>query len=228
MSARSFMWSNTMVDLYRFQSLLCGRLWGSTTTSAYSKRSSSMGERALQATHGKLRPQTPRARELSVSPAAPSDPVTRDAKGRILGSAAAKVLGHRGGSAKHKRIQTIKGARVRDTLGTEQAAHWQDATAFADAQAKELGGEPSPAVMSLLVTGGLQFVASGILFGQALSTGEPDAFAAASRLGDASRANILSAHELHARESARRADTGVNTANIAAKALLAIEGSSQR
>jgi hypothetical protein len=62
------------------------------------------------------------------------------------------------------------------------------------------GGVCGPAPSSIVASAALQLAASRYLFDRA----DPGSFAAASRLADASRQNLLAAHELAAREALAR------------------------
>jgi hypothetical protein len=71
------------------------------------------------------------------------------------------------------------------------------------------GGECDAGAASVVTTAALQLAASRFLFDQAAECGDPKLFLAAAKLGDQSRANLLSARELVAlqgkRPDARRA-----------------------
>jgi hypothetical protein len=58
------------------------------------------------------------------------------------------------------------------------------------------GGECDAGAASVVTTAALQLAASRYLFDQAAETGDPDLFLKAAKLGDQSRANLLSAREL--------------------------------
>jgi hypothetical protein len=64
------------------------------------------------------------------------------------------------------------------------------------------GGVCGPAPSSIVASAALQLAASRYLFDRA----DPGSFSAASQLADASRQNLLAAHELAAREALARAD----------------------
>lgn len=69
------------------------------------------------------------------------------------------------------------------------------------------GGVCGPGPSSIVASAALQLAASRFLFDLA-SQGQPAMFAQASRLADASRQNLLAAHELAAREAQHRAERG--------------------
>ena len=66
------------------------------------------------------------------------------------------------------------------------------------------GGECGPGPSSIVASAALQLAASRRLFDLAAAGGDPQLFVQASRLADASRQNLLAAHELCAREAATR------------------------
>lgn len=66
------------------------------------------------------------------------------------------------------------------------------------------GGVCGPGPSSIVATAALQLAASRFLFDDGGCDGDFETFLRASRLGDASRQNLLAAHELCAREAAAR------------------------
>jgi hypothetical protein len=85
------------------------------------------------------------------------------------------------------------------------APYLAKAKAFHRAHCGELArtvgaGECGPAPSVIALSAALQQAASRYWFDQAAATGDPAAFQLASRLADASRQNMIAAHELCARE----------------------------
>lgn len=66
------------------------------------------------------------------------------------------------------------------------------------------GGQCGAGPASVVTTAALQLAASRYCFDQASTTGDPDLFLKASKLGDASRNNLLSASDLCAAEASSR------------------------
>jgi hypothetical protein len=66
------------------------------------------------------------------------------------------------------------------------------------------GGQCGPGPASIVTTAALQLAASRFCFDRASLTGDADLFLKASKLGDASRGNLLSASDLCATEAAAR------------------------
>lgn len=175
---------------------------------------------------GKTYPETIRVDAVAALEPVEPVPVARRSNGTLATAEAARALGARGGRAKRAKDRFVEGAGVAATLGASQAQAWEGAVAYAQAQAQALGPPVSPAVHALLVVAGLQLHGSHVLFAAALKSGAPVDFVAASRLGDASRNNVLSALELHAREAGRRAEGGGGDGNpLVALALANIRAS---
>jgi hypothetical protein len=83
------------------------------------------------------------------------------------------------------------------------------ASSFRRAQCAELaraigGGHCGPGPSSMVASAALQLAWSRFLSDTAAANGDPDMALAASKLADASRNNLLSAHELCAKEAAAR------------------------
>lgn len=68
------------------------------------------------------------------------------------------------------------------------------------------GGACGPGPSSIIATAAWQLAASRFLFDRGSAEGDPKMLLEASRLGDASRQNLLAAHELCAREAVARAE----------------------
>jgi hypothetical protein len=94
------------------------------------------------------------------------------------------------------------------------------AVAFRRAQCSELartvgGGVCGPAPSSMVASAALQLAWSRWLADLAAETGDPEMALRASRLADASRQNLLAAHELAAREAEARRQRPVDAATFA-------------
>ena len=173
----------------------------------------------VERSQGKPRPQVPRADELPAGVAAPSGQadaatpeelalVKRGDGGKVADTESAAALGRLGGLAKAESQKQLaeSSALIRKLgLGRVSAAgllpYFEEAEAFArthiEALAKNVGGGTCGfAPSSMVQSAALQLAGSRFAFANGdLTTG--------SRLADASRANLLSAHELAAREADR-------------------------
>lgn len=133
------------------------------------------------------------------------------------GSAEAREAGRRGGKAKagQTRLSSELGiAKLADAA--DFAPYKRAATPFAKAQRAALassvgGGVCGPGPSSMVASAALQLAASRYLSDRAAIEGDAELFAKASRLADASRQNLLAAHELCAREAKARAEHGGET-----------------
>lgn len=83
------------------------------------------------------------------------------------------------------------------------AADWRDAH-LARLASTVGGGECGPAIQAIVSTSALQHAASRWLFDRSVLEQDAALAMQASKLGDASRANLLAAHELCAREAERK------------------------
>jgi hypothetical protein len=164
--------------------------------------------------------------------AAVSGPVKRSNDGRFASSEAARAAGRKGGlkSAQSRTSARAWGSRLglgrlltlttddRIAPFVEEATQWYQAQCTAVARDVG-GGELSPGCMSILRTAAWERLYSNYLFDCATRTpfawdGDTNRIpkvlprtelaAAAARLGDASRQNLLAAHELAVREAASR------------------------
>lgn len=183
---------------------------------------------------GRGRPhiEVAKASDLPVGTAAAPEPVDRRPDGRIASADTARLLGKRGGlaSARKRADAAAWGA----TLGlgrlltlsadahlapfVEEGEKWL--AAQCSAVARDVGGgELSPGVVSILRTAAWERLYSAWLFdaGTRMSFAwdvnearkpvmlpRTELLAVAMRLGDASRQNLLAAHELAAREAKAR------------------------
>ncbi len=174
----------------------------------------------VQRSQGRIRPLVPRVDELPsgvASPAAQPPTAEASAAGATLRTGsdelakreAAAALGALGGLAKAARDRELaaipalaRGLGLREVSAAELKPYLDDASDFAEREccrlAREVGGGSIGAGPSSIVgTAALQLAGSRLCFAR----GE---LIAASRLGDASRANLLSAHELTAKEAKAR------------------------
>ena len=168
-----------------------------------------------------------------VAAAAPDQagPVARDRSGRITSSEAARELGRRGGRAKAEKdvtkwARTLGVGAVLEKLGADanvkpyvdESDRWYRERA-AEVASVVGGGVASAGVCSVLRTAAMQRAFSAFFFELGMTGafawnrsegGKPtidprtDLVLVASRLGDASRQNLLAAHELAAKEAASR------------------------
>jgi len=134
----------------------------------------------------------------------------RDASGRLLPGPGTSDLARAGARAAHeaKQLAQLLG------LWTPPEGHayapyarlareWRDGHMAALA-ASVAGGEVGPGPASIVSTAAIQLGASRWLSDRGAETGDARMLLDASRLGDASRQNILGAHELAAREAIGR------------------------
>jgi hypothetical protein len=166
----------------------------------------------VEQSHGRPYPVAPRADELPTGTPSSAEPPRRgdfDARGKF---APGNGVSRAGGSA--TKGKTRLSARLSLSTLPEGAAfrpYKAAATSFRRCQCNELaatvgGGMCGPGPSSMVASAALQLAWSRYLSDQAAATGDAEMALAASRLADASRNNLLSAHELAAREAnARRA-----------------------
>lgn len=167
----------------------------------------------IQSSQGKPRPMPPRADELPDGVPAPARPAPeRDAAGRFIAGPGQRALARKGGEAKAEAAQLAKllGLRAVDESHA-YAPYARLAREFRDHHMAELaatvgGGKVGPGPASVVSTAALQLAASRYLADLGAEQGDAKLLLDASRLGDASRTNLLSAHELCAREAKARAD----------------------
>jgi hypothetical protein len=182
----------------------------------------------VQRTQSRLRPVPPRMDEMAAGLPAPTGAgdaaaaealasVSRGQGGQLLDSEGARVLGRLGGRAKAERDRVLRnvptllrGFGMRGAVAAGFADYIPDALEFAAAEAVRLardigGGVLGEGPRSFVDSAALQLAASRWKFalGEVLE---------ASRLADASRANLMSAEDQAAREAQiRRAnDTARN------------------
>lgn len=151
------------------------------------------------------------ADELPAGVAAPSRPEpVRDAAGKFLPSDGTRALARKGGQA------AAESRQLAQLLGlwtppddhafapyARLAREWRDAH-MTQLSATVGGGEVGPGPASIVSTAATQLGASRYLGDEGARTGNAKMLLDASRLGDASRQNLLAAHELVAKEAASR------------------------
>jgi hypothetical protein len=163
----------------------------------------------VQRTQGRRRPLVPRVDELPAGMPAPARPAPeRDATGRLQAGPGTSALAREGAIALHERRQ------LEQLLGLWEAPdghsyapyarlarEWRDQH-VATLAATVGGGRIGPGPSSVVSSAAMQLAASRWLYDLGAETGDAKALLDASRLADASRANLLSAHELAANEAA--------------------------
>lgn len=151
------------------------------------------------------------ATELPAGTPAPARPVaTRDASGRLVRGAGTTEL------ARHAARARAEARQLARLLGLWEppeghpfaayarlAREWRDAH-MAQLSATVAGGEVGPGPASIVATAALQLGASRYLTDLGARNGDAKALVDGSRLGDASRQSLLTAHELAAREAEAR------------------------
>lgn len=140
--------------------------------------------------------------------ARPESPTDRGARGKF---APGNKLARAGGKATagKTRLSSRLGLRGLPT-GCEFRPYKAAASSFRRAQCSVLaatvgGGYCGPAPSSMVASAALQLAWSRYLSDTAATTGDADMALQASKLADASRQNLLAAHELAAREGQARA-----------------------
>jgi len=131
----------------------------------------------------------------------------RDAKGRFVPG---NLISSRGGSAKAGKIKlSARLGLATVPEGNAFRPYKASAASFRRAQCAELarnvgGGVCGPAPSSFVASAALQLAWSRYLGDLAAEKGDADLALKASRLAEASRQNLLAAHELCAREASAR------------------------
>lgn len=178
-------------------------------------------KRLTQVSHNRRRPQVPRVDELAAGVAAPGGnrdsgaaealrSVRRTAGGQVATPEDAARLGRLGGLARaerEKRLaetpQLARGLGLRDVKAPELLPYLNDAAELAEHECARLarivgGGECGTGPALIVSSAALQIAGSRFAFARGdVVTG--------SRLGDAARANLMSAHDLCALEAEARA-----------------------
>lgn len=165
----------------------------------------------VQSSQGRRRPLVPRVDELPAGVPAPARPAPqRDATGRFQAGAGTTELARAGGLAAGEARQ------LGQLLGLWEvpeghsfapyarlAREWRDAH-IAQLAATVGGGRIGPGPASVISSAAMQLAASRLLYDVGADVGEAKLLLDASKLADASRANLLSAHELAAKEAKAR------------------------
>ncbi len=165
----------------------------------------------VEYSQGKPRPQVPRADELPDGIAAPAGPdANRNSNGTFAPGPRTSEIARRAALARHEN------RKLEQLLGLWEAPEghpyepygrlcreWRD-DQMAELAATVGGGRVGPGPASVISTAALQLGASRWLHDLGAQTGDAKALLDASRLADASRANVLSAHELAAKEAQAR------------------------
>lgn len=166
----------------------------------------------VQRSHGRPYPLVSPPDELPAGVPAPSGPpeIRRNERGQPADAQSQRALASLGGQARAERV------RLERLLGRVELAddhpllpYRRDAADWRDAHLARLrdtvgGGECGPAVQAIISTAALQHAASRWLFDRSVIELSAKLALEASKLGDASRQNILAAHELCAREAQSR------------------------
>ncbi len=147
-------------------------------------------------------------------PASARPPADRDGSGRFVKGDGTTAAAREGARAAHgaRQLERLLGLWVAPedhpaAPYQRLAREWRDAH-MAELAASVGGGRIGPGPASLVSTAAMQMAASRWLMDKAMQKGNPKAMLLASRLGDASRQNVLGAHELAAREAKARAGLG--------------------
>lgn len=165
----------------------------------------------VQNSQGRRRPLVPRADELPAGVPAPARPrAERDAAGRLLPGPGTSALASTAAKAAHESRQ------LSQLLGLWEAPEghayapyarlareWRD-DHMAQLAATVGGGHIGPGPASVVSSAAMQLAASRWLSDVGAESGDAKLLLEASKLADASRANLLSAHELAAKEAQAR------------------------
>lgn len=165
----------------------------------------------IQKTQGAGRPQVARVDELPVGvpgPARAESPRDRALRGAF---APGNSLARRGGLARQGQTKLASRLGLSSVpTGSDWAPYKASAASFRKAQCATLaatvgGGVCGPGPSSLVASAALQLAWSRYFSDKASLAGDAELVVTASRLADASRQNLLAAHELCAREAKARA-----------------------
>ena len=165
----------------------------------------------IQKSQGKRRPLVPRVDELPAGVPAPARRAAeRDEAGRLLAGPGTSELAREAARALHegRHLAQLLGLRAVPESHpyapyAKLAREWRDAH-MAQLSATVGGGRIGPGPASVVSSAALQMAASRWLYDLGAETGDAKSLLDASRLADASRANVLSAHELAAKEAQDR------------------------
>lgn len=149
--------------------------------------------------------------ELPAGSPAPARPAaTRDSAGRFVPGAGTSELARKGAKAAHESRQLAALLGLWDVPDDHPYApyarlgrEWRDSH-MAQLGLTVGGGEVGPGPASVVSSAALQLAASRWLADVGARDGDSKALLEASRLADASRQNLLAAHELCAREAQAR------------------------
>jgi hypothetical protein len=165
----------------------------------------------VQRSQGRSRPLVPRVDELPDGVPAPARPVPlRDEAGRLLPGAGTTELARAGGlaAAEARQLGQLLGLWT-PPEGHSYAPYARLAREWRDDHMTQLaatvgGGHIGPGPASVVSSAAMQMAASRWLYDFGAERGDAKALIDASRLADSSRANLLSAHELAAKEAQAR------------------------
>lgn len=162
----------------------------------------------LRRKEGRLVPQVvPIADQPAGLPAPPRPPVDRDEAGRFRPGAGTQAMARKGAQARSEAQQLAKLLSLRDVDENHPYAPYARlAREFRDDHLTQLaatvgGGTVGPGPASIVSSAALQLAASRYLSDLGAQTGDVEMLLSASRLADASRANVVSASDLCAREA---------------------------
>jgi hypothetical protein len=133
-------------------------------------------------------------------------PLARRTDGTIADSVTAKALGAAGGRAKHSKAKLLSGLGLADLGETEEfRPYWLAVEDWVRAHLAVLagmcGGSVGPGPASIVGTAGVQLASSRFFSDRGTKSRDRKDFETASKLGDASRQNLLAAYELARREA---------------------------
>lgn len=143
-------------------------------------------------------------------PGAGRTPAARDASGKFLPGPGTSELAREGAKAKAEAVQLAQLLGLWEPPeGHEFAPYTRLAREWRDAHTAQLaaavgGGRVGPGPASIVSSAALQLAASRFLSDLGAKTGDAKMLLDASRLADASRQNLLAAHELAAKEALAR------------------------
>ncbi len=186
---------------------------------------------SLHRSHGELRPGVARLDELPAGIPSAAEPASRadfDARGKF---APGNAMARQGGRARAGKTRLADRLGLRNLPeGAAFAPYKASAVSFRRAQCSALaasvgGGYCGPAPSSFVASAALQLAWSRYFSDAAAAGGDPELALTASRLADASRQNLIAAHELCAKEGQARPPAKTPHATLVAA--LSDEGASQ-
>lgn len=174
----------------------------------------------VQRSQGKRYPMVPRADELPAGVPAPARPEpTRDPSGKFRAGPGTSALARAGG------VAAAEARQLAQLLGLWEAPEghpyapytrlgheWRDEH-LAQLAATVGGGYVGPGPASVVSSAAMQLAASRWLYDLGAQTGDAKMLLDASKLADASRSNLLSAHELAAQEAQARLEQPSTASN---------------